>query len=572
LMNLRLGGIDAIALFSPRSARTFATLWRKAQLPGMTTPGLQKVTALCLSAAVAREIKDLDWRRSEIAARPDLESLLALVEGEQQRRDAEMANPTEGSTQEPNGGPAPGNSGSTTIDAEMRAAAASDAAAGAAIVAAMPKPASGGRGGSLFLGLLAGAVAGAGMVVAEPYWRPYLPFPTTEVSATRLAELADEIATLKQQVAGKQNVDTEARQNIEALQTEITNWKDQLAQASGVAANNATPIDLGPIEMRLAAVEAKLQELAAAPANAAEATTTPETTGSEVAAAPAADPALLADLNTRLAQLEGRLAAIGDTTTRLDFLSSETATQKAEIETTKAKLETVTSLAERLGALESEAKTLGADLSEMSAEKADLSLKRQRAAALILTLGQLRASLSSNQPFAAELASVEDLGRADADLAAKLAPTLDALRPFADDGAPTLSQLQTDLPVATIAQAAAADAAGEALGVESSWLQQTLYRLSELVTVRPVGEVEGDSALAHLARAETRLSAGDLAAAVVEVKGLTGQAATAAESWLTRAEARLAIDETASRLASLSAEALAPAVNDTGAILPEQSN
>jgi hypothetical protein len=266
------------------------------------------------------------------------------------------------------------------------------------------------------------------------------------------------------------------------------------------------------------------------------------------------------------------LATIGDTTTRLDFLSSETATQKAEIETTKAKLETVTSLAERLGALESEAKTLGADLSEMSAEKADLSLKRQRAAALILTLGQLRASLSSNQPFAAELASVEDLGRADADLAAKLAPTLDALRPFADDGAPTLSQLQTDLPVATIAQAAAADAAGEALGVESSWLQQTLYRLSELVTVRPVGEVEGDSALAHLARAETRLSAGDLAAAVVEVKGLTGQAATAAESWLTRAEARLAIDETANRLAGLSAEALAPAVNDAGAILPEQSN
>ncbi len=577
LMNLRLGGIDAIALFSPRSARTFAWLWRKAQLPGMSAPGLQKVTALCLSAAVAREIKDLDWRRSEIAARPDLESLLALVESEQQRRDAEMANPTEGSTQGSNGGPngrpAQENArASTTIDAEMRAAAASDAAAGAAIVAAMPKPASSGRGGSLFLGLIAGAVAGAGMVVAEPYWRPYLPFPATEISAPKLADLADEIAALKEQVAGKQNVDAEARQNIEALQAEITNWKDQLAQASGLATNNMTPVDLGPIEMRLAALEARLQELAEAPANTADATTTPAPTSNESIAAPTIDPTVLADLNTRLAQLEGRLAAIGDTTTRLDFLSSETATQKAEIETAKAKLETVTSLTERLGALESEAKTLGADLSEMSAEKADLSLKRQRAAALILTLGQLRATLSGNQPFAAELASVEDLGRADADLAAQLSPTLDVLRPFAKEGAPTLSQLQADLPVAAIAQAAAADAAGEALGVESSWLQQTLNRLSELATVRPVGEVEGDSALAHLARAETRLSAGDLAAAVDELKGLTGQAATAAEGWLVRAEARLTIDETASRLASLSAEALVPAVNDAGAALPEQSN
>nr|WP_298686767.1 uroporphyrinogen-III synthase [uncultured Dongia sp.] len=564
LMNLRLGGIDAIALFSPRSARNFATLWRKAQTA--ETAGLQKVTALCLSAAVAREVKDLDWRRNEIAARPDSESLLALVAAEQQRRDAEMASSAQDATDR---SPESGAS-SAKIDAEMRAAAASDAAAGAAIVAAMPKPASGGRGGSLVLGLIAGAIAGAGMVVAEPYWRPYLPLQAATESGPSLAGISEELANLKQQVTGKQAVDAEARQNIQALQAEITNWKDQLAQATGKSGSAPTPIDFGPIEMRLAALEEKLNAL---PATTTEPTSTdttsPETTP-ETTPAPVAD---ISPLIARIAELEGRLAAMGDATTRLDFLSSETATQKAEIETAKAKLENVSALTDRLAALEGEAKTLGAGLDAMSQNNADVALKRQRAAALVLSLGQLRGALSSDKPFSAELAAAEDLGRADADLAAKLAPALDALRPFANDGAPTLSQLQAELPVASIAQAASADATGEALGVESGWMQKTLNRLSELATLRPVGEVEGEGALAHLARAETRLAAGDLAAAVAELKGMSGQAATAAETWLVRAEARLTLDETAGRLASLSAEALVPAVDATeGPASPEPSN
>jgi uroporphyrinogen-III synthase len=97
------------------------------------------------------------------------------------------------------------------------------------------------------------------------------------------------------------------------------------------------------------------------------------------------------------------------------------------------------------------------------------------------------------------------------------------------------------------------------LGVESGWLQKTLSRLSELITVRPVGDVEGDGALAHLARAEARLGAGDLSAAVAEIKALTGQPASTAAGWLAGAEARLAIDNAANRLSAVSAEVLAPA-------------
>jgi uroporphyrinogen-III synthase len=543
LMNLRLGGIDAVALFSPRSARTFADLWKKA---GGKADGLKDVTALCLSAAVARELKDLDWRRVEIAAQPDIAALLALVDAEQQRRETEMSHPAT----EAKGGGTP--EAAAEIDEKTRAAAASDAAAGAAIVAAMPKPASSGRGGALFLGLIAGAVAGAGMVVAEPYWRPYLPIaaaPATDTNA--VAALQADVAALKEALGNREAVDSEARHDIEALQSEITTWKDQLAQGTGNAANTPTPMDLGPIEMRLAALEDQLKNLPA-PSAPAEATSeaAPESPAVDVSA-----------LTARIAELEGKFAALGDTTTRLDFLSSETATQKAEIETAKAKLDTVSTLNDRLAALETQAKSLGDDLTNLSQENAEAGLKRQRAAALVLAVGQLRGALGGEAPFAAELAAAADLGKADSDLAAKLSPTLDALQPFANDGAPTLAQLQADFPAEKIAQGAAADTAGEAVGAETSWLQKTFARLSELVTVRPVGEVEGDGALAHLARGEARLGNGDLSGAVAEIKALTGQAGEAAKSWLTRAEARLTVDTAGADLAAISAEALAPAVD-----------
>lgn len=547
LMNLRLGGIDAVLLFSPRSARTFCDLWRRA---APQSGSLWAVSVLCLSAAVAREVKDLDWRRIEIAARPDSDAMLALVEQEQQRREAEMANPAKDGAAEASAAP---EEKGAPIDERTRAAAASDAVAGAAIVAAMPKPASSGRGGSLLIGLIAGAVAGAGMVVAEPYWRPYLPMGTTASPSADLAAINDELAALKQQMATRQVVDSEARHNIEALQTEIADWREQLAQASGNATNVATPVDFGPIEMRLAALEDKLKAL---PAEAAPA----PAEGS--AEAPGAD---TTELSNRLAALEAKLSAIGDTTGRLDFLSSETAAQKAQIETTKAQLDNVASLAARLDQLEAQSKSLGADIEAVSQANADTMLKRQRAAALVLSLGQLRSTLATDAPFAAEVAAVADLSRADPDLDAKLAPSLEVLQPFANDGVPTLSQLQASFPASAIAQAASADAAGQALGVESSWLQKTLDRLSELVTVRPVGEVEGDTPLAHLARAEARLGKGDLAAAVDETKALGGQAATAAKDWLALAEARLAIDGVGAELGRLSAEALAPAADAGGA-------
>lgn len=542
VMNLRLGGIDAVALFSPRTARIFAELWGRAQ--NGSESGLAAATALCLSDAVAAEIRNLGWRHVAVAATPDRAGMLALIEGEKAKGESAMAE----SNQEANAGAAGPESGAG--DSEAAQGAAADAARGAAIIAAVPPPRTG-RAGAILAGLIAGAVAGVGTIATEPLWRPYLPLGTP--IATDTSGLAAEVAALKEQLAGlgaEQDVDTEARNSIAALQNEISTWKTELEAAAGQAA--PAPIaamDLAPLEGRLEALEGRVaslsEKLAAAPV---------ETTSQEPEPEPAADAATLSTLESRFGALEAKLA-------ELDALSSENATQKAEIETTKAKLANLEALESRLTSLEEGAATLSGDLETLAREQGDAALKRQRAAALVLASGQLRGALSGDQPFSAELAALEDLARPDADLTAQLQPALEPIRAVAATGAPTLSQLQASFPATEIAQAATADAAGAAIGAEEGWMQQTLNRLSELITVRPVGDVAGEGALAILARAENKLGSGDLAGAAAEAGQLSGQAADATAAWLAQARARLAIDAAAAQLTAVSAAALAPAAD-----------
>ncbi|MBL8708549.1 MAG: uroporphyrinogen-III synthase [Rhodospirillaceae bacterium] len=564
VMNLRLGGIDAVALFSPRTARCFAGLWQAEQ--NHEADGLKQATALCLGEAVAAEVRDLGWQRVVCAARPDRAGMLALIAQEQKRRETAMASTGQESTAESAQESAssaedmPGDGDVSAREAGKR---------GAAIIAAAPNAPRAGRAGALFLGLVAGALAGGAMVVAEPYWRPYIPLAGTAAPTDTGADtsgLAAEIAALKEQLAtleGSQDVDAEARRRIEALQSEITTWKSELETATGqsAAAQTAT-IDLAPLEGRLEALEARLASLSAELAQITATAGPSETAGAaggDSVATPPTDTDAMAALAARFAALEAKLGA-------LDRLAAEAATQQAEIDAAKARLADLGTLDSRLKSLEETAASLGSDFTALAEDQGETALQRQRAAALVLMVGQLRASLGTDKPFEAELAALEDLARADGDLAARMAPILDPLRPSAAAGVPTLTQLQAELPATAIAQAATADAAGAAIGAEANWLQQTLNRLSELITVRPVGDVAGEGALAALARAEARLAAGNLADAVAEIDTLSGQAADIAAPWRARASARLAADTAAVQLATFSAEALVPLA------APAQSN
>ena len=71
------GSVEVVTLFSPRTAAAFASLVTSAGL----TQACAGITALCLSAAVAAEVRGIGWRSVIVARRPDQAALLEALDG-----------------------------------------------------------------------------------------------------------------------------------------------------------------------------------------------------------------------------------------------------------------------------------------------------------------------------------------------------------------------------------------------------------------------------------------------------------------------------------------------------------
>ena len=75
LIALTAGNLDAVLLFSPRSARIFSDCVVKADVADSCTA----LEALCISAVAADNLSVLPFRAVHVAKRPDQEALLALL-------------------------------------------------------------------------------------------------------------------------------------------------------------------------------------------------------------------------------------------------------------------------------------------------------------------------------------------------------------------------------------------------------------------------------------------------------------------------------------------------------------
>jgi len=73
--DLRDGRFDAVLFFSPRTAETFVTLARRADL----SAACRGLSAVCLSPAVAAKAAALPWREIRTAERPERTALLAAL-------------------------------------------------------------------------------------------------------------------------------------------------------------------------------------------------------------------------------------------------------------------------------------------------------------------------------------------------------------------------------------------------------------------------------------------------------------------------------------------------------------
>ena len=260
--------------------------------------------------------------------------------------------------------------------------------------------------------------------------------------------------------------------------------------------------------------------------------------------APAADAGSgLAALDDRVAEMEERFTVLREAP------ASGTGAALAALDDRVASLEAAPGADGALAAIAAEADRLAALAADLDRRIATLEARPApagAAAAALLAVAQLRAALAGSGPYDAALAALRAVADGDAEVAA----ALDTLAAGAAAGMPTLAMLQDRFAaLAGLIVRAGHGPSGE------SWVDLTLARLAELVTVRRVGgTVPGDSPEAVVARAEARLAAGELAAAVAEVGALAGAPGEAAAGWLAEARARLAAERA---LAALEARAVA---------------
>ena len=173
-------------------------------------------------------------------------------------------------------------------------------------------------------------------------------------------------------------------------------------------------------------------------------------------------------------------------------------------------------------------------------------------AALVAAAGQLRSRIESGLAFDADLGTVQTLAGTDEGLKATLADIQLGM-----GGIASVSTLARDF------SAVASDVLAAAKAPASNWMEKVWRRLSSMVSVRRTGDVSGDDVAARIARTEMHLNTGDLAAAVNEVKDLTGAAAEAVGPWLQQAQLRL---KTMTALDDLTRQAVQRLAQPAGAV------
>lgn len=172
-------------------------------------------------------------------------------------------------------------------------------------------------------------------------------------------------------------------------------------------------------------------------------------------------------------------------------------------------------------------------------ETNDLSAARQ--STLLIALSDLDDNIRAGEPFLRELENLERITPS--------ARSLRSLREYAATGLPTDSELNEGFALAA-RQALSGAKREDSKGPFS----QFMSNISGLFTVRKIGNVEGDTPSAIIARAETQLANNNLTAAADELTSLDGDALEAFESWIELATAK---SEAAQRLDALQRSVLA---------------
>lgn len=236
----------------------------------------------------------------------------------------------------------------------------------------------------------------------------------------------------------------------------------------------------------------------------------------------AGDNAGLAALGDKVKQIETAVAALGQagSTAPVDLaplnekLSSLDALVKSADEAAKAQ-------EGKIAALEQSVTQLSGKVDAQAS---------QPKIAMAIAASALKAALDRGAPFAAEL---ETFAAISPD-----APQIAALRPYAEKGVPTRTEIAGEADAAANAMVAAATPVDENAG----FFQNLLSSAESLVKVRPIGAVEGAGAPETVARMEVAVNQGDYAKALSEYATLPDAVKAAGVDFAGKLKARIEVE------------------------------
>jgi len=505
----RNGELDGVVFFSPRTAETFVSLARKARLQ----KSCRKLTAYCLSQAVADRLAALNWKAIETAEKPEQDALLERVgagmktaspsKGEDMTTSKNDPKTTETGKKEAEAKPVDKKAEAKPAAAAKPVSSASKAGekkpepkkpdekttAPSSKLVQPTKKSSSGLIGFLWLVAILAILAGAAYATL-PLWTPKVaPFlPESILNALGIskpieepapkAKTAKPVPSMADLTAQRDKIKPELDQlmtRVQTLEKALSDVKKMVSAVSNVSPKAISPEQLEALSQRLTRIES-----------------------SSTTSGGAASDTAVSSLASRVEALEGKdLPATPDLTPAIENLS------------------------DRLTALEK--------------VKAAAQESVASAPSMILAVGQLRDAFRTQRPFVAALDSVKAMVGDDANLLG----SVEVLQPFAATGLPSITALrkQFDDLAPQILRAVIAPQG-------DSWVDKTVSRLTSVVTVRKTdGDLAGDSTPSLVSQAEAALASGNIAGAVKALEGLKDGPAKAAANWMEAAGTRLKAEE-----------------------------
>ena len=240
----------------------------------------------------------------------------------------------------------------------------------------------------------------------------------------------------------------------------------------------------------------------------------------------AGESAGLEALNSKVAEIETKVASLGQAT------GGPTPEDLAAINEKIAGVEALAKAAGDVGSVVDG--RLGALEQSLSALTAKVDAQAQQPKiALAIAASALKAAIERGSPFQPELETLVAV--------APQAPGLAELRAYAEKGVATRADIVAQTDNAANVIIAAASPPSENAG----FFERLLDSAESMVTVRPIGAVEGPGVPETVARMEVALQAGDLAKAVAEFDTLPEPAKAAGAVFADSIRARLTVEQLA---------------------------